>query len=143
MPDPVMSSFDAPNGDFACARRPRSNTPLSSLTALNETIFVEAAQAMAQRVLKEGGTDDAARADYAYRLCTARAIQPAERNQILSLVQLTRERLRKGELKAGEIAFSAFTKPELLPSDATPVDIATWTVVSRVLLNLDETMTKS
>lgn len=58
-------------------------------------------------------------------------------------MKVTRERLRKGELKAGEIAFSPFTKPELLPPNATPVDIATWTVVSRVLLNLDETMTKS
>ncbi|WP_050030684.1 PSD1 and planctomycete cytochrome C domain-containing protein [Verrucomicrobium sp. BvORR034] len=143
MPDPVMSSFDAPNGDSACARRPRSNTPLSSLTALNETIFVEAAQAMAQRVLKEGGNDDAARANYAYRLCTSRPIQPAEQVQILNLVKVTRERLLKGELKAGEIAFSDFTKPESLPPNATPVDIATWTVVSRVLLNLDETMTKS
>ncbi|WP_038159590.1 PSD1 and planctomycete cytochrome C domain-containing protein [Verrucomicrobium sp. BvORR106] len=143
MPDPVMSSFDAPNGDLACARRPRSNTPLSSLTALNETIFVEAAQAMAQRVLREGGDNDATRAEYAIRLCTSRAIQPAERNQILSLAQTTRERLIKGELKAGQIAFSAFTKPELLPPNATPTDIAVWTVVSRVLLNLDETMTKS
>ena len=47
MPDPVMSSFDAPNGDCSCVRRTRSNTPLAALTGLNETIFVEAAQAMA------------------------------------------------------------------------------------------------
>ncbi len=44
MPDPVMSSFDAPNGDFACARRVRSNTPSAALVGLNEPIFVEAAQ---------------------------------------------------------------------------------------------------
>ena len=69
MPDPVMSSFDAPNGDFACARRVRSNTPLAALTGLNETIFVEAARALAlassarrrDRTMRQ-------RADYAFRL---------------------------------------------------------------------------
>ena len=53
-------------------RRTRSNTPLAALTGLNETIFVEAAQALALRILREGGTDDRQRADYAFRLCTAR-----------------------------------------------------------------------
>lgn len=143
MPDPVMSSFDAPNGDLACARRPRSNTPLSALTGLNETVFVEAAQALAQRILREGGADDAARASYAYQLCTARGIKPAELQSVLKLLDANRARLRQGEIKAGVIAFSALTKPEELPTDATPNDIAAWTIVSRVLLNLDETMTKS
>lgn len=143
MPDPVMSSFDAPNGDLACARRPRSNTPLSALTGLNETVFVEAAQALALRILREGGTDDAARADFAYRLCTARGIQPGELRTVLELLAESRGRLRQGELKAGAIAFSSRTKPEELPADATPNDIAAWTLVGRVLLNLDETLTKS
>jgi hypothetical protein len=138
-----MSSFDAPNGDLACARRPRSNTPLSALTGLNETVFVEAAQALALRILREGGTDDAARADFAYRLCTARGIQPGELRTVLELLAESRGRLRQGELKAGAIAFSSRTKPEELPADATPNDIAAWTLVGRVLLNLDETLTKS
>jgi hypothetical protein len=60
--------FDAPNGDFSCARRTRSNTPLAALTSLNETVFVEAAQALALRVLKEGGSTDADRVRQAYRL---------------------------------------------------------------------------
>jgi hypothetical protein len=142
MPDPVMSSFDAPNGDSACARRPRSNTPLSALTSLNEPIFVEAAQAMAQRILKEGGADDGARANYAWQLCTSHPIQATERNRVLTLLNVNRDRLRKGELKAGQIAFSSLTQAENLPADATPNDIAAWTIVSRVLLNLDETLTK-
>lgn len=143
MPDPVMSSFDAPNGDLSCARRPRSNTPLSALTGLNETVFVEAAQALAQRILREGGPDDASRANYAYQLCTARGIKPAELRSVKKLLEANRTRLREGDLKAGLIAFSPRTKPEELPTDATPNDIAVWTIVSRVLLNLDETMTKS
>ena len=62
MPDPVTSNFDAPNGDFACARRVRSNTALAALTGLNETIFVEAARAFALRVLREAPSTDDERA---------------------------------------------------------------------------------
>jgi len=140
MPDPVMTTFDAPNGDIACARRPRSNTPLSALTSLNETTFVEAAQALALRVLKEGGNDDASRIDYAYLLCTARSAKPAEQQEVLKLLGVNRDRLMRGELRAASIAFSKFTKLEDLPANATPNDIAAWTIVSRVLLNLDETL---
>jgi hypothetical protein len=142
MPDPVLTSFDAPNSDIACARRPRSNTPLSALVSLNETVFVEAAQALAQRILREGGADDQARADYAYRLCVGRGIRDAERATVLKLLEEQLGRLRSGELKAGEIAFSELTNPLNLPSDATPNQIAAWTIVGRVLLNLDETLTK-
>jgi hypothetical protein len=137
-----MSSFDAPNGDMSCARRPRSNTPLSALTGLNETVFVEASQALAQRILREGGADDVSRANYAYQLSTARGVKPAELKTLLKLLELSRAKLRQGDLKAGLIAFSELTRPEDLPPDATPNEIAVWTIVSRVLLNLDETMTK-
>jgi hypothetical protein len=140
MPDPVMTSFDAPNADSACARRPRSNTPLSALTSLNEIMFVEAAQALALRIWREGGKDEAKRVDYAFRLCTARPAKDAERNEVLRLLAASRDRLAKGELQARPIAFSKFTKLEDLPVDATPNDIAAWTIVSRVLLNLDETL---
>jgi hypothetical protein len=140
MPDPVMTSFDAPNADIACARRPRSNTPLSALITLNETTFVEAAQALALRVWKEGGKEDAARIDYAYLLCTARHAKAAEVQEVQKMLAMQRERLRRGELRAGSIAFSRFTKVDDLPADATPNDLAAWTLVSRVLLNLDETL---
>jgi hypothetical protein len=142
MPDPVLCTLDAPNGDVAVARRARSNTPLSALVTLNETIFVEAAQAMAQRILSEGGSDDAARADYAYRLCLGRSIRPEELQTVMRLLREQRNRLQSRELKAADIAFSAYTKIEQVPPDATPNDIAAWTIVSRVLLNLDEMLTK-
>lgn len=140
MPDPVMTSFDAPNADSACARRPRSNTPLSALTSLNEITFVEAAQALALRILKEGGKDDDARVNFAFLLCTARPVRKVEREEVLRLLTSSRERLKRGELQARAIAFSKFTKLEELPVDATPNDIAAWTIVGRVLLNLDETL---
>ncbi len=143
MPDPMLSAFDAPNGDFACARRPRSNTPLAALTSLNEPVFVEASQALALRIWREGGATDESRADYAYRLCTSRGARPAEVSALRRLLEEKRARLRSGELKAAEIAFSTFTKTADLPADATPADLAAWAIVARVLLNLDETLTKS
>jgi hypothetical protein len=140
MPDPVLMSFDAPNADTACARRVRSNTPLSALTSLNETIFVEAAQAMALRVLREGGGSDAERVRYAIRLCTARPPRAEEEREVLRLLAANRDRLGRGELRAHPIAFSRFTRLKDLPANATPNDVAAWALVSRVLLNLDETL---
>ena len=142
MPDPAMIAFDAPTGDTACTRRPRSNSPLAALTAMNEPVFVEASQALALRILREGGSDDASRIAHAFRLCTSRAPAEKESAQLLSLLGSRRERLKKGELRAADIAFSALTKPSDLPADATPNEIAAWAIVARVLLNLDETVTK-
>ena len=142
MPDPVLSNFDAPNGDFSCVRRPRSNTALAALTGLNEPIFMEAAQAMALRILREAEADDAHRADYAFRLCTAREPEQAERDEVLSLLQSRRKRLADGWLSIREVATGDAAKLPELPPNVTPQDAAAWTLVARVMLNLDETVTK-
>lgn len=142
MPDPVMSNFDAPNGDFACARRVLSNTPLAALTSLNEPIFVEAARALALRVLREGGKDDARRADYAFFLCTSRQPTAKERDSILDLLKSRRQRLAEGWLNPREIATGDPALLPALPADTTPQDAAAWTLTARVLLNLDETISK-
>jgi hypothetical protein len=143
MPDPVLATFDAPNGDFACPRRTRSNTPLAALTALNEPIFVAAAQALALRVLREADSDDRARADYAFKLCTNRAPTAAEIDEILSLYALQRQRVADGWLSPRAITTGNFEKLPDLPEGVSPADAAAWTIVARVLLNLDETLTKS
>jgi hypothetical protein len=143
MPDPVMSAFDCPNADVACARRARSNTPLAALTGLNEPIFVEAARALALRVLREGGKEDAQRIDYALLLCVSRTARPAERETLLTLLQSTRRRLAEGWLNPREITTGDAAKLPPLPDGATPQDAAAWTIVARVLLNLDETLSKN
>ena len=143
MPDPVMSNFDAPNSDFACARRIRSNTPLAALTSLNEPIFNEAARGLAFRVLREGGASDDKRADYAFVLCTSRLPTPAEREALLSLLQSRRKKLGDGWLNMREILTGDPNKLPALPENTTPQDAAAWTLVSRVLLNLDETISKN
>jgi len=142
MPDPVMSNFDAPNADLACARRVRSNTPLAALTGLNEPIFVEAARALALRVLREGGSDDAQRADHAFFLCTSRRPTANERDAVLKLLQSRRQRLAEGWLNPRDIATGDPAKLPDLPAGTTPQDAAAWTMAARVLLNLDETISK-
>ncbi len=143
MPDPVMASFDSPNADVACARRVRSNTPLAALTGLNETVFVEAAQAMALRVLREGGKDDLSRTEFAFVLCTSRKPNASERLAIETLLGEHRKRLAEGWLNPREIATGDSAKLPALPEGANPQDVAAWTIVSRVMLNCDETLSKN
>src|SRR5258708_6944570 len=142
MPDPVMSNFDGPNADFACSRRMRSNTSLAALTGLNEPIFVEAARALALRVLRDGGPDDAHRADHAFLVCMSRQPTAEERSVLLELLRSRRQRLAEGWLNPRDIATGDPARLPELPADATPQDAAAWTLVARVLLNLDETISK-
>ena len=142
VPYPMLQTFDAPNGDSACVRRSRSNTPLQALTALNEPLFMEAAQALALKTLQEGGESDLERVTFAFRRCLARRPQPVETRELLSLLHRQTVRLAEGWISPWGIAgIDGKRRPEL-PAGATPVQLAAWTTVSRVLLNLDETITR-
>lgn len=143
MPDPSMSSLDAPNADTSCVMRIRSNTPLAALTTLNETIFVEASRALALRVLKESANNDRDRIRYAYQLCTAREPNRSEQESVLTLLESQRERIAEGWLDARMITTGDANQLPKLPPDITPQDAAAWTITARVLLNLDETISKN
>lgn len=143
MPDPALSAFDAPNGDFTCPRRTRSNSPLAALTALNEPIFIETSRALALRVLKEGGHSDAERVNHAFRLCTGRAAKPAEGARLLALLQGSRQRIADGWLPVRDLTTGDPTRLPALPPGTTPQDAAAWTIAARVILNLDETLSKN
>lgn len=143
MPDPVMTSFDAPNGDLSCARRLRSNTPLAALAGLNEPVFVEAARALALRTLEAGGDDDASRGRYAFQLCTSRPPTDDELKALLAFVADQRKKLADGWTNPREVTTGDGEKLPGLPEHATPQDAAAWTLAARVLLNLDETLTKN
>src|SRR5918993_1495457 len=78
IPPPMMMNFDAANREACVVREMRTNTPLQSLNLMNDVTFVEAARFIGQRMLKEGGSDDAARLRYGFRLLTARMPAPAE-----------------------------------------------------------------
>lgn len=143
MPDPMLATFDAPNGDVACARRTRSNTPLAALAGLNEPVMVEAARALALRVLHEAGKSDQQRAQHAFRLCTGRLPTEAEVTTILSLIESRKKRIAEGWLSTREVATGDAKALPVLPEGVNPAEAAAWTIVSRVLLNLDETITKN
>ncbi len=142
VPYPPLQNFDAPNGDFSCVRRTRSNTPLQALTTLNEPVFLECARALAQKTLREGGASDAERMAYAFRRCLTRPPAARESEALLELLTKQTARFGTGEEKPWELAAADPEHPPELPPGATPAQLAAWTAVARVLLNLDETITK-
>ncbi len=139
LPFPSLTAFDEPSGEISCPRRVRSNTPLQALTTLNEKTFVEASQAMALRVMKEGGGDETARAKYAFRLCTGRQPTAAE---LADLLKFWREQYAYFEKSTAEAVKVAVADPAKLPADVNLHQAAAWAMVSRAILNLDETITK-
>ncbi len=141
VPYPMLQTFDAPNGDFACVRRVRSNTPLQALTTLNEPIFLDSARALALKTVAEKATDEE-RLTFAFRRCLTRKPTAKETHILLGLLKQQRERFAKVGVDPWELAASDPKKPPKLPQGVMPAEVAAWTVVSRVLLNLDETITK-
>jgi hypothetical protein len=140
VPYPMLQNFDAPNGDFACVRRVRSNTPLQALTTLNEPLFVECARALAGETIAECQGDTDARIAWAFRRCLSRSPRPEE-------VQLLREFLteQRQRFSAGDVdpkLLIGTTPVTAVPTTAEPAELAAYTALARVLLNLDETLTK-
>jgi hypothetical protein len=138
----MLQAFDAPNGEFACVRRVRSNTPLQALTTLNEPLFLECARALAMQTLTEGGATDADRVAYAFRRATARAPDEHESKALLDLLAKQTERFSQPDAKPWDLAANHPAAPPVLPEGISPAQAAAWTAMSRVLLNLDETITK-
>lgn len=139
LPFPSLIAFDAPTAENSCPRRARSDTPLQALTTLNEKMFVEAAQAMGLRILKEGGQDDPSRATYAFRLCTGRA--PTTR-ELKSVLRFWEEQYRYFEDRSAAALAVAVPDIKNVPPEVNLHKVAAWSMVSRAILNLDETITK-
>ncbi len=142
VPYPMLHAFDAPNGDISCVRRARSNTPLQALTTLNEPLFMDAARALAMKTMKEGGPTDEQRLTFVFRRVLSRRPAPQESVELLGLLHRQRQRFISGELNPWNLVTSDPDKPFPLPKGAKMEELAAWTAVSRVLLNLDETITK-
>ena len=130
-PPPSMNVFDAPDGYSTCTRRIRSNTPLQALALLNDTAYVEFAEGLAARVLKEVPANDMTRLEHAFRLCLARKPSATEATRLSELLKSETASMTDAEAKAMKT-----------PAGVEPKHFAAWTTVARVLLNLDETITR-
>jgi len=142
VPYPVLTNFDTPNGDASCVRRVRSNTPLQALTTLNETLFLECARGLALKTLNDGGRTSNERIQYAFRRCTGRQPSEPEMKVILDFLAKQVKKFSEPDAKPWELAANDPANPPKLPQDVTPVQAAAWTAVARLLLNLDETITR-
>lgn len=141
VPHPALQAFDTPPGDSPCVGRLRSNTPLQALTTLNEAMYLECARALAAETLNEGGNSDAGRLDYAFRRCTARAPSPEELATLDGFLKKQRTRLNAGALDAQVILALGDDVPPVQTA-ASETELAAWTLAARVILNLDETITR-
>jgi hypothetical protein len=142
VPYPMLQLFDAPSGETSCVRRAKSNTPLQALTTLNEPMFVACARALALRTVREGGSNDRDRLTYAFRRCLSRGPTIEEAVELLALLNRESDRFSGNTPGAWQLAAEDPAAPPWLPAGVTPATLAGWTSVSRVLLNLDETITK-
>ena len=127
-----MVNFDATSRESCAIRRTRTNTPLQALTTLNDAAFFEAAQALANRMLKHGGRPIAERIDYGFRLCTGRRRSHPKSNGSHGWQEQERAYFNGTSDEAKRIA----------PNAAETAEHASWTMLANVLLNMDETLTK-
>jgi hypothetical protein len=122
-PHPLLMVFDAPNAVQCCTRRLRSNTPLQALTLLNDEAFHEFAQALAARIVNEGPSRDPDRIAFAFQVALGRSPSTTETRSIESLLALERAESRGAPAGASD-------------------ERGPWTAVARVLLNVDEFITR-
>jgi hypothetical protein len=134
-PYPFLKTFDVPDAVVACTRRPRSNTPLQALTLANDLAFVELAQGFTANLLAQPALGDRARTEQAFRQALAR--KPTERELIRLLEYLESQRAHFSA--APENAARVASRDAVGPNVA---EAAAWTMVARVLLNLDEFITR-
>jgi hypothetical protein len=138
-PPPSLNTFDAPDREKCTARRARTNTPLQALALMNDPTYVEAARALAQRMIAEAGPNPAARVDLGFRLATARKPTAQERQILRDLAEreaAVYHRERDAAARLLSVGESAYDRK----IDAG--ELAAWTTVASVILNLDETITK-
>lgn len=139
-PPPTLQMLDAPTRETCTARRSRTNTPLAALALMNDVQFFETARGLAERAVTEAGPETKDRAVYAFRLATARSPSDMEVDVLVRQYegQLAAYR-RDAEAAKKVLAVGESPVPEGLDS----AELAAWTLVANVILNLDETMTKN
>lgn len=136
---PSFQVFDAPTREYCTVDRPRTNTPLQALVTLNDPVYVEAARVFGQRVMQEGGASVSRQLVFAFRLCVGR---PPRDRELDVLQRIYATHLARYEIDSAAakmlVSHGAAPRPEKLAI----AELAAWTAIGNVLLNLDETMTR-
>ncbi|HEY2981190.1 MAG TPA: DUF1553 domain-containing protein, partial [Anaerolineales bacterium] len=138
-PPPNMLLFDAPTREYCVVRRPRTNTPLQALALMNDPQFVEASRAFAQRIMLEGGKSAADRIRYAFRLATSRKPGADEVKVLQDVFNRQLADFRKDKAAAEKLLTVGGFKTQ---TALEPSELAAWTTIANMILNLDETVTK-
>ena len=152
-PYAMFNTFDAPSGESCLAQRETSNTPLQALSLLNDTVIVEAAEAMGQQLASTSVTD-AERIDLLFQRCLNRSASPEEQDRIIRFVQQQRLRLAAGELQASRLLPNIVARQSKTNENAPDTvesreheskldEVAAWAITARVILNLDETIMRN
>jgi hypothetical protein len=138
-PPPGLNTFDAPEREVCTARRSRTNTPLQALVLMNDPTYLEAARKLAEKTMRLGGTTAESRAIYAFRSALSRSPTQAEKDLIVKLYHQRLDKLRNDPVAAKSLlAVGDSARDESLPE----AELAAWTSVMSVILNLDELITK-
>ncbi|MSQ93390.1 MAG: DUF1553 domain-containing protein [Gemmataceae bacterium] len=138
-PYPSMTTFDAPSRTVCTITRPRTNTPLQALVTLNDPVYVEAAQALGRRMVKDGGATLESKLQHGFRLCLARPAREVEMKRLVELHTKAQAEYAKNPKLAQQLATDPIGP---LPAGLQAPDMAAWTVVGNVLMNLDEMFAK-
>lgn len=134
---PMLKAFDAPSREECTAERPQSNTPVAALNLLNDPTFIEAARVLAERILKEAKPTD--RLNHAFQITLNRPPSEDERKTLGQLFIYAETDFKKNPKFASALIAIGQTKA----GDSDPVLLATWTTITRALLNLSETTTRN
>ncbi len=139
-PHPLLSNFDAPNREQLCSARDRTNTPLQALQLMNDVQHVEAARALAERVLADGGATAEARVTYLYRTVLSRRPDAEEVKLVTAALERQRTLFAADPAAASRLVRTGESTPRRAEPD---VDVAAWTMVANLVLNLDETVMRN
>jgi hypothetical protein len=140
VPPPALQTFDAPEREFCVVRRSVTNTPLQALVLMNDPTYVEASRKFAERILTEGGISAPQRITFAFRHAVARPPKPAELKVLLRVLNEQKAAFRKDPAGTEKLLRVGESKRN---EKLEVSELAAWTSVASVILNLDETITKS